>query len=114
VKLPRERAADDGVDEVNAFVPCVPELARVRGATALGQIGWSGTGQHPRLEQPSGDERRWLWLAEAQGGIETIRDEVAEPVSPQDLQRQLRMGCQEFAEARGEDEACEKGVDIDP
>jgi hypothetical protein len=65
--------------------------------------------QHSRVEQPSGDERRWLRLAEAKGGIEAIGNEVAEPVPPQDLQRQLRMGCQEFAHARGEYKASEIG-----
>ncbi len=93
---------------------CVAELARVRRATVLGEIGRSGAGQNPGLEQPPGNEGRWLRFAETQGRIEAIGDEVADAVAPQDLQRQLRMGCQEFADARGEDEAGEKGFDIDP
>ena len=112
MKLPRERAADDGVDVLDAFVPCAAEFARVGGTTVPDQIGWSGTGQHPGLEQPPGDEGRWLRLAEAQGSVEAIGDEVAEPVPPQDLQRQLRMGGQEFADARGEDETGEKGIEL--
>jgi hypothetical protein len=36
VELPGERPADDGVDEMNAFVPLVAEIARMRRATVLG------------------------------------------------------------------------------
>jgi hypothetical protein len=70
----------------------VAEFARMCRATVLGQIGWSGVGQHPCLEQSPGNEGRWLWLAETQRSIEPIGDEVADAVVPQDLQRQLRMG----------------------
>ena len=114
VELPGKRAADDGVDEVNAFVPRLAQLVRVRGATAHGEIGWSGAGQHSGLEQPPGNEGRWLWLAETQRSIEAVGDKVTDAVAPQDLQRQPRMGRQKFADARGEDKASKKGIDIDP
>jgi hypothetical protein len=80
----------------------------------FGQIGWSGAGQYPSLEQSAGDEGRWFGFAEAQRGIEAIGDEVAKPVPPQDLERQPRMGREEFPDAWSEHEAGDERIDIDP
>jgi hypothetical protein len=80
----------------------------------FGQVGWSGAGEHSGFDQASRDERGCLRLAETHRGIEAIGNEIAEPIAPDDLQRQLGMVGQKFADARGKNEAGEKGVDIDP
>jgi hypothetical protein len=42
VKLPKVRPAVDGVDQLDAFVPRVAELTRMRWTTVLGEIGGRG------------------------------------------------------------------------
>jgi hypothetical protein len=90
------------------------ELAQLRRTALPSQIGWRGAGKDPGVEQPPDNESRRLRPAETHGGIEPVGHEVAETVAPHDFHRQLRICRQEFAEARGEHEACEEWVDIDP
>ena len=90
------------------------EFRGMRRTTVPGKIGWGSAGEDPGLQEPAGDESRRFRLAKTHGGVEPVGHEVAETVAPQDLHRQLRISRQEFAEARGEDEAREERIDIDP
>src|SRR6266852_2831798 len=113
VELPREWAARDRVAEEQAFVSSVREVhGPFRRPVAL-QIGRRGASQNPCLEQEAADEGGWLGLAEADGGVETFRDEIAEPVADHQFQRQQWVARQELAEPWSEDESREPWIDVD-
>ena len=84
----------------------------MRRAAALCQVGGRGAGKDPGLKEPPCDERRGLRLAETHSGVKAVGHEVAETVASHDLHRQLRVGGQEFPEARCEHETREEGIAV--
>jgi hypothetical protein len=113
VELPGKRSTRVWVQVVNALVLSLAKLARMLRTAMPGQIRWRSTCQDSGFQQPPCDKSGRLRLAKAHGGIEPVSHEITEAIAPDDLHRQLRIGREEFAEARGEHNACKERIDID-
>ncbi len=90
------------------------QVLRVTGPAVAIDVGGRGDRQNARVEKPARDQRRWRRLPETDRQIETVADEIRDPVPGFKAQLQPRVAQQELAQLRRQDHAGEQRIHIDP
>ena len=78
----------------------VGEIAWLKDARMLGEIGWRGCDDAPDLTDPHGDHRGVRQMRNSQRGIDAFIDQVHKPVEHIEVHRHRRIGVEKVIQNR--------------